>query len=71
MTDESKNAIISARDELIKSETTLLSTHRSLLLQQKQSQYEEIRSFIKSGQGVLLSPKVFWWWAGLSYAASL
>ncbi len=71
MTDECKNAIISAREELIKAETTLLSSHRSMLLQQIRNQYEELRSFIKSGKGVYMSPKVFWWWAGISYATSL
>lgn len=71
MTDECKNAIISAREELIKAETALLSSHRSMLLRQIRSQYDELRSFIKSAQGVFLSPKVFWWWAGLSYATSL
>lgn len=71
MTDECKSDIISAREELIKAETTLLSSHRSMLLLQLRSQYEELRSFIKSAQGVFLSPKVFWWWAGISYAASL
>ena len=71
MTDECKTDIISAREELIKAETALLSTHRSLLLRQKRNQYEELRSFIKSAQGVFLSPKVFWWWAGISYATSL
>lgn len=71
MTDECKNAIISTREELIKAETALLSNHRSMLLQQIRSQYEELYSFIKSAQGVFLSHKVFWWWAGLSYATSL
>lgn len=71
MTDECKTDIISAREELIKAETALLSTHRSLLLRQKRNQYEELRSFIKSAQGVFLLPKVFWWWAGISYATSL
>lgn len=71
MTDECKSNIISAREELIKAETALLSTHRSLLLQQMRSQFEELRSFIKSAQGVFLSPKVFWWWAGISYATFL
>ena len=71
MTDECINAIKSAREELIKAETALLSCHRTMLLQQIQSQHEELRSFIKSAQGVFLSPKVFWWWAGISYATSL
>ena len=71
MTDECKNVIVSAREELIKAETALLSTHRSLLLQQMRSQYEELRSLIKSGIGVYISPKVFWWWAGISYVTSL
>lgn len=71
MTDECKSDIISTREELIKAETTLLSTHRNILLQQMRSQYEEIRSFIKSAQGVFLSSKIFWWWAGISYATSL
>ena len=34
MTDECKSDIISAREELIKAETTLLSSHRSMLLLQ-------------------------------------
>ena len=71
MTDECKNDIISAREELIKAETALLSCHRSMLLQQMRSQYEELCSFIKSAKGVFLSPKIFWWWAGISYATSL
>lgn len=71
MTDECKNAIISAREELIKAETALLSSHRSMMLQQIRSQNEEMQSFIKSGKGVYLSPKVFWWWAGISYITSL
>lgn len=71
MTDECKSDITSAREELINAETALLSSHRSMLLQQIRSQYEELRSFIKSAQGVFLSPKVFWWWAGISYIASL
>lgn len=71
MTDECKNVIISTREELIKAETALLSSHRSMLLQQIRNQYDELHSFIKSAQGVFLSPKVFWWWAGLSYATSL
>lgn len=71
MTDECRSDIVSAREELIKAETALLSSHRSMLLQQMRSQYEELRSFIKSAQGVFLSPKVFWWCAGISYATSL
>lgn len=71
MTDECKNAIISAREELIKAETALLSSHRSMLLQQIRNRYEELRSFIKSGKGVYMSPKVFWWWASISYVTSL
>ena len=59
MTDECKGNIISARDKLIKAETALLSSHRSMLLQQIRSQYEELRSFIKSAQRVFLSPKIF------------
>ena len=70
-TDECKSDIISAREDLIKAETALLSSHRTMLLQQMRSQYEELRSFIKSAQGVFLSPKVFWWLAGISYIASL
>lgn len=41
------------------------------LLQGLRNQNEEIMSFIKSCQGVFLSPKVFWWWAGISYVTSL
>ena len=51
MTDDCKSDIISTREELIKAVTALLSTHRSLLLQQMRSQYKELRSFIKSAQG--------------------
>ena len=71
MTDECQNAIKSAREELIKAETALLANHRRMLLQEYRNQNEEITSFIKSCQGVFLSPKVFWWWAGISYATSL
>lgn len=70
MTDECKKEIISAREKLIEAETTLLTRHRSMMLQQIRSQNEEMQSFIKSSQGVYLSPKVFWWWAGISYVAS-
>ena len=71
MTDECQNAIKSAREKLIQSETDLLASHRRLQLQEFRNQNEEIMSFIKSCQGVFLSPKVFWWWAGISYATSL
>lgn len=71
MTDECQNAIKSAREELIKAEITLLASHRRLQLQEFRNQNEEIMSFIKSCQGVFLSPRVFWWWAGISYATSL
>ena len=71
MTDECKKEIISARENLIEAETTLLTRHRSMMLQQIRSQNEEMQSFIKSSQGVYLSPKVFWWWVGISYATSL
>uniref|UniRef100_A0AB33JMP8 Uncharacterized protein n=1 Tax=Prevotella sp. GTC17262 TaxID=3236797 RepID=A0AB33JMP8_9BACT len=71
MTDECHNAIKSARDELIKAETTLLASHRRLMIQELRNQNEEMRSFIKSGKGVYLSSKVFWWWAGISYVTSL
>lgn len=71
MTDECKNEIITAREGLIKAETILLSNHRKMMLQQLQCQNEELHSFIKSAQGVCLSPKVFWWLAGISYIASL
>ena len=71
MTDECKNEIITAREGLVKAETILLSNHRKMMLQQRLRQNEELRSFIKSAQGVYLSPKVFWWWAGISYLASL
>ena len=49
----------------------LLSNHRKMMLQQLQCQNEELHSFIKAAQGVYLSPKVFWWLAGISYIASL
>ena len=71
MTDECLNTIKSARTELIKAETTLLANHRRMMLQEIRNQNEEMQSFIKSGKGVYLSPKVFWWWAGISYATSL
>ena len=71
MTDECQNAIKSAREELIKAEITLLASHRKQLIQEIHNQNEERQSFIKSGKGVYLSSKVFWWWAGISYATSL
>ena len=71
MTDECQNAIKSAREELIKAETTLLANHRRMLLQEYRNQNEELLSLIKSGKGVYLSPKVFWWWAGITYFTSL
>lgn len=71
MTDECQNAIKSAREELIKAETTLLANHRRMMLQQIRNQNEEMQSFIKSGKGVYLPPKVFWWWAGITYFTSL
>ena len=71
MTDECLNTIKSARTELIKAETTLLANHRRMMLQEIRNQNEEMQSFIKSGKGVYLSPKVFWWWAGITYLTSL
>lgn len=71
MTDECKNEIITAREGLVKAETILLSNHRKMMLQQLQCLNEELHSFIKAAQGVYLSPKVFWWLAGISYIASL
>lgn len=71
MTDECLIAIQSAREKLIQAETDLLASHRRLQLHEFRNQNEEIMSFIKSCQGVFLSPKVFWWWAGISYATSL
>ena len=71
MTEECLNTIKSARKELIKAETTLLANHRRMLLQEYRNQNEELLSLIKSGKGVYLSPKVFWWWAGISYLTSL
>lgn len=71
MTDECQNAIKSAREELIKAETTLLASHRRLMIQELRNQNEEMRSFIKSGKGVYLSSKVFWWLIGISYVTSL
>lgn len=71
MTDECLNTIKSARKELIKAETTLLANHRRMMLQEIRNHNEEMQSFIKSGKGVYLSPKVFWWWAGISYLTSL
>ena len=71
MTDECLNTIKSARTELIKAETTLLANHRRMMLQEIRNQNEEMQSFIKSGKGVFLPPKVFWWWAGITYLTSL
>lgn len=71
MTDECKREILKAREKLVKAEEALLSTHRDLMLQQLQSQNEELQSFIRSGKGVYLSPRIFWWWMGISYAAAL
>lgn len=71
MTDECQNAIKSAREELIKAETALLANHRRMMLQEIRNQNEEMQSFIKSGKGVFLPPKVFCWWAGISYLTSL
>ena len=71
MTDECLTTIQSAREKLIQAETDLLASHRRLQLQEFRNQNEEIMSFLKSCQGVFLSPKVFWWWAGISYATSL
>lgn len=71
MTDECKRDIAEARRKLIKAEEALLASHRAMMLQQMQSQNEELQSFVKSGKGVYLSPKVFWWWMGISYAAVL
>jgi prefoldin subunit 5 len=71
MTYECLNTIKSAREELIKAEIALLANHRRMLLQEYRNQNEELLSLIKSGKGVYLSPKVFWWWAGISYLTSL
>lgn len=71
MTDECQNAIKSAREKLIQAETDLLASHRRLQLQDFRNQNEEIMSFLKSCQGVFLSPKVFWLWACISYVTSL
>lgn len=71
MTDDCKKEIISAREKLLQAEIDILASHRKLLLQDFRNQNEELQSFIKSCQGVFLSPKVFWWWAGISYATSL
>lgn len=71
MTDECLTTIQSAREKLIQAETDLLASHRRLQLQEFRNQNEEMQSFIKSCQGVFLSPKVLWWWAGISYATSL
>lgn len=71
MTDECLNTIKSAREKLIKAEATLLANHRRMMLQEIRNQNEEMQSFIKSGKGVFLPPKVFWWWAGITYLTSL
>lgn len=57
--------------EIINRQYQDLTSHRRLQLQEIRNQNEEIMSFFKSCQGVFLSPKVFWWWAGISYATSL
>ena len=71
MTDECLTTIQSAREKLTQAETDLLASHRRLQLQEIRNQNEEITSFLKSCQGVFLSPKVFWWWACISYVTSL
>ena len=71
MTDECLNTIKSAREKLIKAEATLLANHRRMMLQEIRNQNEEMQSFIKLGKGVFLPPKVFWWWAGITYLTSL
>ena len=71
MTDECQNAIKSAREKLIQAEITLLASHRKQLIQEIHNQNEEMQSFIKSGKGVYLPPKVFCWWAVISYLTSL
>ena len=71
MTDECLNSIKSAREELIKAEIALLANHKRMMFQEIRNQNEEMQSFIKSGKGVYMSPKVFWWWAGISYLTSL
>ena len=71
MTDECLNTIKSARTELIKAETTLLANHRRMMLQEIRNQNKELLSLIKSGKGVYLPTKVFWWWAGITYFTSL
>ncbi len=71
MTDECLNTIKSGREDLIHAETALLANHRRMMLQEIRNQNEEMQSFIKSGKGVYLSPKVFWWWTGVSYLTSL
>ena len=71
MTDECLTTIQSAREKLIKAEITLLASHRKQLIQEIHNQNEEMQSFIKSGKGVFLPPKVFWWWAGITYLTSL
>ena len=71
MTDECLTTIQSAREKLIKAEITLLASHRKQLIQEIHNQNEEMQSFIKSGKGVYLPPKVFCWWAGISYLTSL
>ena len=71
MTDECLTTIQSAREKLIQAETDLLASHRRLQLQEFRNQNEKIMSFLKSCQGVFLAPKVFWWWAGISYVTAL
>ena len=71
MTDECLNTIKSAREKLIKAEATLLANHRRMMLQESRNQNEKMQSFIKLGKGVFLPPKVFWWWAGITYLTSL
>ena len=59
MTDECLTTIQSSREKLTQAETDLLASHRRLQLQEIRNQNEEITSFLKSCQGVFLSPKVF------------
>ena len=75
-TDSMDMAVFAFCRAVTRAEATVLKVEMTdeclrLQLQEFRNQNEEIMSFIKSCQGVFLSPKVFWWWAGISYATSL
>lgn len=71
MTDECKQEIATNRQTLLTAEKNLLAAHRTKILRILQDQYDTFKEFTKSGEGVYLSTKIFWWCAGISYATSL